>query len=750
MSHIKTAVIIKPFRRPGGAADERSIQEDWNSLSNAMDEIYARKEAQLKYEEVYRFSYNLVLRKQGRMVYTGIESKIREYLAIESATLASVASENLLKEILAAWHDHTMIVSTIRDVMLYVDRNYVPQNHKLPVYSLGLKLFREVVVLNALIRDRFQNMILASISSERNSCIIDRFAIKGLLAMLQDVSVDGVNAYEDEFEAPFLSATREFYRQESQEYLHHNTVIAYIFLVEKRLSEEEQRLKNYLIKSSAPKLKQILDAELISAHVKYINDPQNNTGSIYMMKENKISDLKRLYLIFSRVASALELLRESFGAYVRSCGVAIIDNYQDNSDPVLFMNEIFEIKDKFENIIKESFPGDKKAQKRMKEAFDYFINKGNSCARQLAAYLDEFLKNGLKGLTESEVEVALDRSMSIFQHLTDKDLFENFYKQLLSKRLLNSKTISDEAEKTILTKLKAECGYQFTSKLEGMFVDISMSKNIMTDYISHVRLDSAQTAASAAEIDIQILTSGYWPLQAHPECPLPDGIVACVNDFTNYYLRKNNGKKLTWIFSLGSADIKANFPLGRRELNVSTYQMCILNLFNQSESWSLSDIRSHCTNIPEMELRRHLLSLCTPKLQILKKVSKGKGIEDDDICTFNSEFTSKFKRIKVPLVSAKEVGMESSGPNVIPGRGGECIPSNVEEARKTWTEASIVRIMKTRKRLVHNELITEVIRQVSNRFTPTPAYIKQRVEILIEREYLERDKNDPKVYNYLA
>ena len=78
--------------------------------------------------------------------------------------------------------------------------------------------------------------------------------------------------------------------------------------------------------------------------------------------------------------------------------------------------------------------------------------------------------------------------------------------------------------------------------------------------------------------------------------------------------------------------------------------MCILMLFNESATLSLDTIRS-ATNIAEGELRRHLLSLCTPKLKVLKKLSKGKGITDNDSFTFNEEFTSKFKRMKVPLIS---------------------------------------------------------------------------------------------------
>ncbi len=42
-----------------------------------------------------------------------------------------------------------------------------------------------------------------------------------------------------------------------------------------------------------------------------------------------------------------------------------------------------------------------------------------------------------------------------------------FYRNFLSKRLLQQKSASTEAEKLVISKLKMRCGAQFTSKLEG-------------------------------------------------------------------------------------------------------------------------------------------------------------------------------------------------------------------------------------------------------------------------------------------
>jgi len=43
-------------------------------------------------------------------------------------------------------------------------------------------------------------------------------------------------------------------------------------------------------------------------------------------------------------------------------------------------------------------------------------------------------------------------------------------------------------------------------------------------------------------------------------------------------------------------------------------------------------------------------------------------------------------------------------------------------------QACIVRIMKDRKQMTHNDLINEVTRQLSSRFQPQPNMLKKRIE----------------------
>lgn len=64
------------------------------------------------------------------------------------------------------------------------------------------------------------------------------------------------------------------------------------------------------------------------------------------------------------------------------------------------------------------------------------------------------MKTFILQMTEQEIETVLDKTMVLFRFLQEKDVFERYYKQHLAKRLLLNKSVSDDSEKNMISKLK--------------------------------------------------------------------------------------------------------------------------------------------------------------------------------------------------------------------------------------------------------------------------------------------------------
>ncbi|GBP71052.1 Cullin-3-B [Eumeta japonica] len=445
------------------------------------------------------------------------------------------------------------------------------------------------------------------------------------------------------------------------------------------------------------------------------------------------------------------------------------DNIRDGPPNMLSKAQnLLDLKDRFDHFLHNSFNNDKIFKHMIASDFEYFLNLNNKSPEFLSLFIDGKLKKGEKGMSEQEIEGVLDKTMVLFRFLQEKDVFERYYKQHLAKRLLLNKSVSDDSEKNMISKLKTECGCQFTSKLEGMFKDMTVSNTIMEEFKEHVL--SSGTNLHGVDLSVRVLTTGFWPTQsATPKCNIPSAPRNAFEVFKSFYLAKHSGRQLSLQPQLGNADLNATFratggstspcqspPAGasgapppppnsavprRHIIQVSTFQMCVLLLFNKRERFTYEEILNE-TDIPEKDLVRALQSLAMgkPTQRVLIKYPKTKEIEPAHIFYVNDAFTSKLHRVKIQTVAAKG----ESEPERRETR------NKVDEDRKHEIEAAIVRIMKARKKIPHTLLVAEVTDQLRARFLPSPVVIKKRIEGLIERDYLARTPEDRKLYTYVA
>ena len=95
--------------------------------------------------------------------------------------------------------------------------------------------------------------------------------------------------------------------------------------------------------------------------------------------------------------------------------------------------------------------------------------------------------------------------MVVFKYIEDKDVFQKFYSKMLAKRLVQHMSASDDAEASMISKLKSACGFEYTNKLQRMFQDQGVSKDLNEQFKTH--LDNSNEGLS---IDFQIQVS-YRP-----------------------------------------------------------------------------------------------------------------------------------------------------------------------------------------------------------------------------------------------
>ncbi|RLN72917.1 hypothetical protein BBJ28_00016468 [Nothophytophthora sp. Chile5] len=747
--------------------DAARAQEIWGALRTAIHEIFSHNASLLSFEELYRNSYNLVLHKHGDLLYNGVVGVITEHLEQAALTVAAVSDDMMLVALNDQWLDHQVVMTMVRDILMYMDRTYVTQKRKVPVYDSGLYIFRDVIVRHASVRDRLRARLLQSIERERHGELVDRDLLKSVLRMLVDLGVHSNAVYETDFEGFFLDTTLDFYRAEAQATLDVATCPEYLEKAEQRLNEEGARVLHYLNPSTEHKLKTIVETQLIKNQARALVEMEHS-GCVALFRDVKTQALRRMYSLFRRVPSTLPEISECVLQYIKTQGEELVktqSNAETALDAAQFVEKLLALRETFVGFLSNCFFDDPQFHKSIKQGFEAFMNTSTVCAGYLAHYLDELLR--AKNRFEEELDTRVTQIIALFRYLQDKDVFEEFYKILLAKRLLNSRGASDEAEKLVISKLKAECGYQFTSKLEGMFKDMSISKDLMELYRKSATsgLDGdgsgflVESAVATTQLSVHVLTSGFWPTEMAPMCALPAELTQLTQTFETFYFARHNGRKLAWMTNMGTVDMRASFQPGveegkrRHELSVSTYQAVLLMLFNQRSEWRFKELAER-TRIDGKDLKRHLISLCTPKYKILLKSSKGKRIDEEaDSFTVNDAYKSKLHRVRIPLVSQKETslmpavaGMGASGMS----NSADALPPTVAEDRKHLVEAAIVRIMKTRKQMQHNQLIAEVTRQMAGRFTPSPQLIKLRIESLIEREYLQRSAADRRMYNYLA
>ncbi|CAI0379172.1 unnamed protein product [Linum tenue] len=702
-----------------------------------------------EYMMLYTTIYNMCTQKPphdySQQLYDKYKDSFEEY--ISSTVLPAIREKHdefMLRELVKRWGNHKLMVRWLSRFFHYLDRYFIARRSLPALNEVGLTCFRSLFF-----RQNFDTFcILIQIDKEREGEQIDKALLKNVLDIFVEIGMGQMDCYEQDFEAPMLEDTGVYYSHKASSWILDDSCPAYMLKSEECLKKERDRVAHYLHSSSEAKLVEKVQHELLVNFSTQLLEKENS-GCRALLRDDKVDDLSRMYRLYHKIPKGLDPVATIFKQHITAEGMLLVQQAEDAAsnqvilsfeflffDSQVLIRKVIELHDKYLAYVSDCFQNHTLFHKAMKEAFEIFCNKtvgGSPSAELLATFCDNILKKGgSEKLSDEAIEDILEKVVKLLAYISDKDLFAEFYRKKLARRLLFERSANEEHEKSILTKLKQQCGGQFTSKMEGMVTDLTLAKDNQNEFENY--LSNNPNAHPGIDLSVNVLTTGFWPSYKSSDLNLPSEMVRGVQVFKEFYDTKSKHRKLTWIYSLGSCQLIGNFEAKKIEMVVSTYQAAILLLFNTSDRLSYSEIMTQ-SNLGHEDLVRLLHSLSCAKYKILIKEPISKTVSPNDIFEFNPKFTDRMRRIKIPLPVVDER---------------KKVVEDVDKDRRYAIDAAIVRIMKSRKVLGHQQLVSECVEQLSRMFKPDIKAIKKRMEDLIARDYLERDKENANLFRYLA
>lgn len=692
----------------------------------------------------------------GLELYKRLKEFLKDYQIKLLESGRDLMDETVLRFYTTQWEEYQYSAKVLNGVCAYLNRHWVRRECEegrkgiYEIYQLALVTWRDNLFRH--LHQQVTNAVLKLIEKERNGETINTRLVSGVMNCYVELGLNeedptargqNLSVYKESFEDQFLEDTERFYTRESNDFLHQNPVTEYMKKAEKRLKEEEKRVQIYLHETTLDRLLKQCDKVLIEKHLEIFHSEFQN-----LLNADKNEDLGRMYQLVSRIPDGVGELKRLLENHITNQGLNAIEKLGEEAlnDPKVYVSTILGVHRKYNNLVMTAFNNDSGFVASLDKACGKFINnnsvtrKANASSKSpelLAKYCDHLLKKSSKNPEEAELEDTLNQVMVVFKYIEDKDVFQKFYSKMLAKRLVQHMSASDDAEASMISKLKQACGFEYTNKLQRMFQDVGVSKDLNEQFRTH--LTSGGNDQLDIDFQIQVLSSGSWPFQQSCVFSLPTELERCVHRFTGFYGGQHSGRKLNWLYHMSKGELITNCFKNRYTLQASTFQMAVLLRYNEADRWTVGDLTRH-TNIKMDILSQVLQILLKSKLLVTQDETVDENNMDDNtmVSLFHGYKNKKLRvNINIPMKTEQKQELEMTH-------------KHIEEDRKLLIQAAIVRTMKTRKVLKHQLLMNEVLNQLSPRFKPKVPVIKKCIDILIEKEYLERQEGEKDTYNYLA
>lgn len=739
-------LVVKNLRTTPRIDPQQYLDKVWQQENAALDSIFRSEKEPYSLEELYKGSENVCRQGKAADLYIRVRDKCSEHLSLTvrrriEADSQHASNVETLRTFIRAWLTWKKQLVTMRQIFFYMDQAYLLRSQGNPsVTETGLLLYRLKVFEESTLREKILSGVVNLVDTDRRGQISQHDS-----TLLRD-SVDTMHElgiYSSDFEPVFKTSSEKYFRSWREESAGKANLGRYASNCTTLLANEMKRCDLLsLDRSTMALLAELFDTIFIEEEVSLLT---NVDSVLQLFREDQAPALKQTWTLLQRKGQG-EKLGPVFDRYTDEEGTAIVFDEKREDDMVI---NLLDFKRRLDHFLNFSFQKNQAMGNGLHKSFEHFINKTQKTqatwdtdnakpGEMIAKHIDLLLKGGVKAVPklaaqkpddeehdfddapadeDAEINLHLSNALDLFRFVHGKAVFEAFYKKDLARRLLMGRSASFDAERSMLTRLKNECGPSFTHNLESMFKDMDLAREEMMSY--RQLQDDGGVKLSGPDLGVSVLSAAAWPTYPDVAVKIPQNITNVISHFETHYKAKHSGRKLTWKHALAHCQLRARFAKGNKEIVVSGFQAVVLLLFNNhpdSEQISYQYLKSE-TSLADAELKRTLQSLACAKYRVLTKHPKGRDVNETDTFTFNSSFSDPKMRIKINQIQLKETKEENKETH-----------QRVAADRHYETQAAIVRIMKSRKKISHNELIVEVIRATRSRGVLDQADIRRNIE----------------------